>query len=264
MPSQVISFRFGDAEIHALHRQAQPGESFNQTAQRLLREVLEVREPSLVNKVSTMLSTDEFVRHQDLINIPTRNEFHDLKELINGYKLSLMREIQNRDKGISLLAEQVAELTARLDTMPTSGITKQELESVRDKVLQSWKLAKAPEKKERIKQGIDKVIDLVSSTDQSSDSKLEIKPNFDAGEENKEFQFKRRNSKSRLKIKSDSVVGEENEEFQFKRKKPDSKPKININPTPLPDKRKPLTALEEWEEICTDNIDEIAEDWYEK
>ncbi|BAZ19072.1 hypothetical protein NIES4071_109570 (plasmid) [Calothrix sp. NIES-4071] len=115
---------------------------------------------------------------QNLSNIPTRNEFHDLKELINGYKLSLMREIQHRDKSISILAEQVAELTARLDAMPASVITKQELESARDKVLQTWKTAKAPEKKERIKQGIDKVINLVSPTEPSIDStpNTNIKP----------------------------------------------------------------------------------------
>jgi phosphopentomutase len=64
------------------------------------------------------LVTDGFVKHQDLLNIPTRKEFHDLKEQVNGFKLSLMREIQNRDKGISLLAEQVAEFTARLSAVP--------------------------------------------------------------------------------------------------------------------------------------------------
>lgn len=109
-------------------------------------------------------------------NIPTRNEFHDLKVLVNSYKLSLMHEIQNRDKSINLLAEQVAELTARLDTMPTSGVSKQELETARDKVLQTWKLAKAPEKKERIKQGIDKVIDIVSPPETNTIPQPETQP----------------------------------------------------------------------------------------
>ena len=54
-------------------------------------------------------------------NIPTRTEFHELKERVNDFKLSLLREIQNRDKGISLLAPQVAELTARLDTGASFG-----------------------------------------------------------------------------------------------------------------------------------------------
>lgn len=46
-------------------------------------------------------------------NIPTCKEFHDLKDLINGFKLGLMREIQNRDVSINLLAKLVASLTAR-------------------------------------------------------------------------------------------------------------------------------------------------------
>ncbi len=38
--SQVISFRFGDSEAEALAARQQPGESLNQTAQRLLKEAL--------------------------------------------------------------------------------------------------------------------------------------------------------------------------------------------------------------------------------
>jgi hypothetical protein len=105
-------------------------------------------------------------------NIPTQNQFHELKERVNDYKLSLLREIQNRDKGISLLAEQVAELTARLDTMPEEGISRDELEAARDKVLHNWRVAKGAEKRDsasaagsdRVGLAIDKFIDIISPT----------------------------------------------------------------------------------------------------
>ena len=38
--SQVISFRLGDSGLEALKQQQQPGESLNQTAQRLLKQSL--------------------------------------------------------------------------------------------------------------------------------------------------------------------------------------------------------------------------------
>ncbi len=51
MSSQVISYRLSDEEVAALRRQALPGESDNQTAQRLARQSLGV---STVSTVSTM------------------------------------------------------------------------------------------------------------------------------------------------------------------------------------------------------------------
>ncbi len=91
-------------------------------------------------------------------NIPTQTQFQEMHTRINDFRGSLLREIQNRDKSINLFAEQIAELTARLDTMP-SGVSREELEKARDKILQNWKIVKGVEKKERIKQGINKVID---------------------------------------------------------------------------------------------------------
>ncbi|WP_407898486.1 hypothetical protein [Scytonema sp. NUACC26] len=38
--SQVISYRIGDVELQVLRQHQHPGESLNQTAQRLLREAL--------------------------------------------------------------------------------------------------------------------------------------------------------------------------------------------------------------------------------
>ena len=49
--SQVISFRLGDSGLEALKQQQQPGESLNQTAQRLLKQSLGL------STVSTKMST---------------------------------------------------------------------------------------------------------------------------------------------------------------------------------------------------------------
>lgn len=110
------------------------------------------------------------------LNIPTQNQFHELKERVNDFRLSLLREIQNRDKSISLLAEQVADLTYRLDTMPASGVDKETLETAKGTVLKNWRTARSPEKKERIEQALDKFIDMVSppltSTEPKTDSML--------------------------------------------------------------------------------------------
>lgn len=155
---------------------------------------------------------------QNLPNIPTRNEFHDLKELVNSYKLGLMREIQNRDKGVNLLAEQVAELTARIDAAPQYGeLSPEVLESAKEAVLRTWRVAKAPEKKERIEQALDKFIDAISPPEP----------------------------------KTKDVAGEETKNPDFK---PDSITDIN---------KKSSSPWQEWEELCTDNIDEIWEQWHE-
>lgn len=170
---------------------------------------------------------------QNLSNIPTRNEFHDLKDLVNGYKLSLMREIQNRDKSIGLLAEQVAELTARLDAAPQYGeISPSVLETAKEAVLRTWRVAKAPEKKERIEQALDKFIDAISPQEQIPTPNPQPEPVIDSGAGDK-------TKKTDLKQKS----------------KTDIKPSIK--------KKKPLTAWEEWEQICTDNVDVLWSEWYE-
>ncbi len=117
MPSQIISFRLGDNDIQVLQSHAKPGESLNQTAQRLLKAAMGIPISKSVDQMST-LSTEQLEKLDKLSNIPTRSEFHELKERVNDFRLSLLREIQNRDKGISLLAEQIAELTARFDATP--------------------------------------------------------------------------------------------------------------------------------------------------
>jgi hypothetical protein len=94
-------------------------------------------------------------------NIPTQTQFQEMQTRINDFRGSLLREIQNRDKSINLFAEQIALLTARLDAMP-AGISREELEVAKDKILNNWRVAKAPEKRERIEMGLNKLINEVA------------------------------------------------------------------------------------------------------
>jgi hypothetical protein len=95
-------------------------------------------------------------------NIPTQKQFHELKERVNDVRISLKKEIQGHDSDIALLAEQIAQLTARLDTMPVSGVSQETLEAAKGKVLKNWRTTRTPEKKERIEQALNKFIDIVS------------------------------------------------------------------------------------------------------
>ena len=54
MAGQVISFRFGDQELEALKAQQQPGESLNQTAQRLLKQSLGVSTTSTLTSTAVL------------------------------------------------------------------------------------------------------------------------------------------------------------------------------------------------------------------
>ncbi|OKH34795.1 hypothetical protein NIES2101_38500 [Calothrix sp. HK-06] len=92
-----------------------------------------------------------------------------------------MREIQNRDKSIALLAEQIAVLTARLDAAPQHGaVSPEALETAKETVLRTWRTAKAPEKKERIELALDKFIDIVSTVEpETEDVVLEETKNTD-------------------------------------------------------------------------------------
>ncbi len=94
-------------------------------------------------------------------NIPTQTQFHEMHTRINDFRGSLLREIQNRDKSINLFAQQIAELTARLDAI-SPGVSREELEKARDKILNNWRVAKGPEKRSRIEMGLNKLINEVS------------------------------------------------------------------------------------------------------
>lgn len=295
--TQVISFRLTESEIQALEAQKQPGESSSQVAQRLLKNLLGIPTPNSVNTMSTntmstntvsTLSTEQLEKLDNLSNIPTRNEFHDLKELVNSFKLSLMREIQNRDKGISLLAQQVAELTERLDTMPVSGIDKETLSDAKETVLKNWRTSKAPERKERIGQALDKLINIVSPPETDTIPQPETQPEVACVPESKNKIDWKVGDKCSVKMPSGTVIrGAEIASIQKSKgtckvfvpetethftaeltdlilPSPDKKPDNRTDISPRTRKRKPLTAWEEWEEICTDNIIELDELWHEK
>jgi hypothetical protein len=184
---RVISFGLPQELEAKILEESQQGESFNDTAKRILIDALggqiiplpvpTIDIEGLVSKALTeqweSANIEIKITIESLIeekvsqiptkippNIPTQTQLQEMNTRINDFRDSLLREIQNRDKSINLFAEQIALLTARLDAMPP-GISREELEVARDKVLSSWRTTKGAEKKERIKQGIDKVIDEV-------------------------------------------------------------------------------------------------------
>ncbi len=106
-------------------------------------------------------------------NIPTQSQLHELKERINDVRISLKKEIQGHNSDLALLAGQIAELTERLDNMPASGISREELEAARDKVLQNWRVAKGAEKPKRIELALNKSIDIVFPQEPTSLPQLE-------------------------------------------------------------------------------------------
>jgi hypothetical protein len=168
-------------------------------------------------------------------NIPTQNQFHELKERVNDFRGSLQREIQNRDKGISLLAEQVAELTARLDNMPVPGIDKETLETAKSTVLRNWRLARSPEKKERIELALDKFIDIVSP------------PPTNVPEIVPEIVEEVIQKKGKEKVKKEGI-------------KKDLELDLEIDE----DDKIPKSIWKDWEQVCTDTITDLREMWREK
>jgi hypothetical protein len=173
-------------------------------------------------------------------NIPTRTEFHELKERVNDFRLSLLREIQNRDKGINLLAEQVAELTYRLDTMLFPGFDKETLETAKSTVLKNWRTTRSrsdsagvsPENKERIEQALDKFIDIVSPP---PTPQPEIVP---------EIVEEVPPKKGHVREKKEGISSYLNLEI-------DEDDKI------------PKSVWKEWEQVCTDSITDLKRQWYD-
>ena len=84
--SQVISFRFGEEELSALSVQQQPGESLNQTAQRLLKESLGLsRQPApVLTSLSTMYTYDVDNRISQQLQ-PIREELAQFREELGEF-----------------------------------------------------------------------------------------------------------------------------------------------------------------------------------
>ncbi len=243
MPSQIISFRLGDNDIQLLQSHAQGGESLNQTAQRLLKAAMGIPTSKLVEQMST-LSTEQLEKLDKLSNLPTRTEFHELKERVNDFRLSLLREIQNRDKGINLLAEQIADLTYRIDNMPAPGVDKEALEAAKSTVLQNWRTARSAEggsaslsleKKERIEQALDKFIDIVAP------------PPTPQPENVPEIAQQVPPKRAKARVAKEGI-------------KKDLKLDLEIDE----DDKIPKSAWKEWEQVCCDTITDLRELWREK
>lgn len=78
MTSQVISFRFNDDDLSALRAKALPNESDSQTAQRLLRSLINVDNTS--TEVLTVTNLDE--RVNEIVERKTQHIIISCNELI--------------------------------------------------------------------------------------------------------------------------------------------------------------------------------------
>ncbi len=100
--SQVISYRLSTEEVLQLRQKALPGESDNQTAQRLIRETLGL---STVSTNSPSLSTDSL---------------DERIESILGERLSSL--VSNQNDLLSRLQERLQKVEAQIKKLPSSDI----------------------------------------------------------------------------------------------------------------------------------------------
>ncbi len=98
MSSQVISYRLSTDEVLQLRQKALPGESDNQTAQRLMREALGLSTPSTV---MSSLSTDSLDERIESI----------LDERLSSFA-------SNQNNLLSCLQERLQEVEAQLKNLP--------------------------------------------------------------------------------------------------------------------------------------------------
>lgn len=193
-----------------------------------VRQITEADIRAIVEAVLSENKSAPTVQVQN--NIPTRDELHDLKDLVNGFKLGLMREIQNRDKSIGLLAEQVAEITARLDN---GTVTHEVILSARETVLKNWRSESAP-KKERIEEALDQFIDIIENPD-LTEVPMKVE---DVAPPNK----------SHMRVIRDEGVS--------------SYPDSEIEEFDRKNDRIPKSVWRDWEDVCTDSIDDLRAQWY--
>jgi hypothetical protein len=102
MSSQVFSFRLSTDEVLHLRHKALPGESDNQTAQRLIRETLGL---STVSTGVPLLSTDSL---------------DDRIESILEERLSCL--VSNQNDLLSRLQERLQEVEAQVKKLPASDV----------------------------------------------------------------------------------------------------------------------------------------------
>jgi len=104
MSSQVISYRLNTDEVLSLRQKALPGESDNQTAQRLMREAL-----GLSTEVSTKSTLTFDERVESIVEDKLSNFAANQNELFSR----LQERLQH-------LEEQLAELPLKSDRLPPS------------------------------------------------------------------------------------------------------------------------------------------------
>ncbi len=99
MSSQVISYRLSPEEVLALRQRALPGESDNQTAQRLMRESLGVSTASTgLNSISTELSSMSTASLDEKIESIVEERFSALV----GNQNDLLTRLQSRLQEVEL------------------------------------------------------------------------------------------------------------------------------------------------------------------
>ena len=102
MSSQVISYRLSTEEVLQLRQKALPGESDNQTAQRLMRETLG---SSTVSTITPSLSTDSLDERIESI----------LEERLSSL-------VSNQNDLLSRLQERLQEVEAQVKKLPSSNV----------------------------------------------------------------------------------------------------------------------------------------------
>jgi hypothetical protein len=121
MSSQVISYRLSTTEVLALRERALPGESDNQTAQRLMRQMLDV---------STELSTPSTVSLDERIESIVEDRF----SFFAANQNDLLSRFQER---LEQLETQVTDLRS-----PSNNAAVLPVDSIVDKTLTQIELAK--------------------------------------------------------------------------------------------------------------------------
>src|SRR4028119_1778364 len=102
MSSQVISYRLSTDEVLQLRHKALPGESDNQTAQRLIREALGL---STASTGTRLLSTDSLDERIESI----------LEERLSSFA-------NNHNDLLSRLQERLQEVEAQVKKLPASNL----------------------------------------------------------------------------------------------------------------------------------------------
>jgi hypothetical protein len=91
MVSEVISFRFSEAEIQALSTLQQPNDkSLNQTAARLLRELMAGNNPDLYTESSTASTSVNNVDKEEIKSELLAQIFPQVNQLLSEFREEIL------------------------------------------------------------------------------------------------------------------------------------------------------------------------------